>query len=190
MPSSSSAKQAKQTSNDAARAVPFSRINGRPTRHHYKELKKEAANLASKVDDITFDWSRDTATGDEYAKINVMTMQIKILTKAVATLTKAIATKENVNPNGGGDGSNGGGGDGGQQPFAYTRNMGAYCFSCGFHPMGANHNSTMCIKKKDNHKDGATWSKHMGSDKFWPKANRVKPNQQRHVSYKDRSAPI
>jgi hypothetical protein len=29
-------------------------------------LKKEAANLASKVNDITFDWSRDTVTGDEY----------------------------------------------------------------------------------------------------------------------------
>jgi hypothetical protein len=66
MPSSSSAKQAKQTSYDAAQAVPFSRIHGRPTRHHYKELKKEAANLASKVDDITFDWSCDTVTGDEY----------------------------------------------------------------------------------------------------------------------------
>ncbi len=67
MPSSSSAKQAKQTSYDVVQAVPpFSRIHGRPTRHHYEELKKEAADLASKVDDITFDWSCDTATGDEY----------------------------------------------------------------------------------------------------------------------------
>jgi hypothetical protein len=84
----------------------------------------------------------------------------------------------------------GGGGGGGHRPFAYTRNMGAYCWSCGFHPMGANHTSATCIKKKDNHKDGATWSKRMGSNKFWTKANRVKPNQQHHVSYKDRSAPI
>ncbi len=36
------------------------------TRHHYKELKREAADIASEVDNITFDWSHDTATGDEY----------------------------------------------------------------------------------------------------------------------------
>ncbi len=29
-------------------------------------MKKKAANLASKVDGITFDWSHDTATGDKY----------------------------------------------------------------------------------------------------------------------------
>ena len=66
MPSSSSTKQAEKTSYDAARAVPFSRIHVRPTQHNYEKLKREAANLASKVDDITFDWSCDTATGDEY----------------------------------------------------------------------------------------------------------------------------
>jgi hypothetical protein len=96
------------------------------------------------------------------AKIDIMTMQIKILTNAVAALPKAIATKENVNPNGGGGDGNGGGGGGGggggngQRPFAYTRNMGACCWSCGFHPVGANHTSATCIKKKDNHKDSAT----------------------------------
>jgi hypothetical protein len=84
----------------------------------------------------------------------------------------------------------GGGGSGGQQPFAYTRNMGTYCWSCGFYSMGANHTSATCIKKKDNHKDSTTWSERMGGDKCWPKANRVKPDQQRHVSYKDRSTPI
>ncbi len=66
MPSSSSTKQAEKTSYDAARAVPFSRIHGRPTRHNYKDLKREAAKLASEVEDITFAWSRNTVTGDDY----------------------------------------------------------------------------------------------------------------------------
>jgi hypothetical protein len=39
-------------------------------------LKKEAADLASEVDDITFDWSCDTATGEEYGLL------AKILGKA------------------------------------------------------------------------------------------------------------
>jgi hypothetical protein len=116
-----------------------------------------------------------------------------MLTDAVAALSKAITTKENVNPNGkggGGGGSSGSGsGSGGQQPFAYTRNMGAYCHSHGFHPVGANHTSATCTKKKDNHKDSATWGDSLGGNKFWPKANRVKPDQQLHTSYKDRSAP-
>ena len=63
---SSSAKSAETASYEAVRAVPFTRIHGRPTRHDYENLKKEASDLAGKVDNITFDWCRDPATGDEY----------------------------------------------------------------------------------------------------------------------------
>ena len=63
---SSSVKAAETTSYDAVRATPFTRIHGRPTRQDYELLKKEASDLASEVDNITFTWSRDTATGDEY----------------------------------------------------------------------------------------------------------------------------
>jgi len=44
----------------------FTRIHGPPTRNDYKLLKKEASDSASKVENITFTWSCDTATGDEY----------------------------------------------------------------------------------------------------------------------------
>ena len=54
------------TSYDAVRATPFTQIHGRPTRHDYESLKKEASDLASKVDNITFAWSHDQATGEEY----------------------------------------------------------------------------------------------------------------------------
>ena len=36
------------------------------TRYCNQLLKKEASDLASKVENITFTWSRNTATGDEY----------------------------------------------------------------------------------------------------------------------------
>ena len=62
---SSSAKLAKQTSYNGS--VPFTGIHGRPTRQDYKLLKKEASDLASEVDNLTFAWScRDPATGEEY----------------------------------------------------------------------------------------------------------------------------
>jgi len=45
---------------------PFTRIHGRPTRQDCELIIKEASDLASKVENITFTWSRDTATGEEY----------------------------------------------------------------------------------------------------------------------------
>jgi hypothetical protein len=63
---SSSAKAAETKAYDAVRATSFTRIHGRPTRNDYELLKKEASDLASEVENITFTWSRDTATGDEY----------------------------------------------------------------------------------------------------------------------------
>ena len=52
-------------------ATPFTRIHGCPTRQDYKllKLKKEASDLASKVENITFTWSRDTVTGEEYGLV-------------------------------------------------------------------------------------------------------------------------
>ena len=66
MPSASMAKLAEKTAYDAVCANPFTHIHGRLTRQDYETLKKEASDLASKVNDITFDWARDTNTGNEY----------------------------------------------------------------------------------------------------------------------------
>ncbi len=148
---------------------------GNKIRKYIQEIA--SATVADKEKSTEWAANMNESEKKKDAKINVMTMQIKILTNAVAALSKAIATKENVNPNGGGGGGNGGsrggggsggGGSGGgeQRLFAYTRNMGAYCWSHGFHPVGANHTSATCIKKMDNHKDNATWSECMGGNKF------------------------
>jgi hypothetical protein len=56
MPSASTAKLAETTAYDAVHVNPFTHIYGRPMRQDYKTLKKEAFNLASKVQDIMFDW--------------------------------------------------------------------------------------------------------------------------------------
>ncbi len=47
------------------RSSSFTKIHSRPTQSDYKNPKKEASDLASELDDITYDWSR-SPTGDEY----------------------------------------------------------------------------------------------------------------------------
>jgi hypothetical protein len=55
----STAKQAKTTALEAVHTIPFTRVHGRPTRHNYKTLKEKASALASKVEDITYAWSKN-----------------------------------------------------------------------------------------------------------------------------------
>ena len=55
----STAKQAKTTVFESVRATPFTRVHGRPTQRDYKILKEEACALASKVEDITYPWSKN-----------------------------------------------------------------------------------------------------------------------------------
>jgi hypothetical protein len=62
----STARAAETTAFENARSTPFTRINGRPSWSCYEILKQEAATIASKVEDITYDWSPDAGTGDEY----------------------------------------------------------------------------------------------------------------------------
>jgi len=57
----STAKQAETIAYESVCAKPFTRVHGRPTRKDYKIIKEEASALASKVEDITYAWSRDAA---------------------------------------------------------------------------------------------------------------------------------
>jgi hypothetical protein len=57
---------AKTTANKNVHTNPFQQIHGHPTWSDYEILKNEASTLTSKVEDITCDWSRDTATGKEF----------------------------------------------------------------------------------------------------------------------------
>jgi len=50
-------KTLKNTTYDTVQFLSFTKIHGRPSRSDYKNLKKEASDLASELDDITYDWS-------------------------------------------------------------------------------------------------------------------------------------
>jgi hypothetical protein len=55
----------KNTTYDTVCFSAFTKIHSCPTQSDYKNLKKEALDLASKVDDITYDWLW-SPTGEEY----------------------------------------------------------------------------------------------------------------------------
>jgi hypothetical protein len=81
--------------------------------------------------------------------------------------------------------------DGGKnKTFKYPRNMGGYCHSCGFHPVGPKHDSEKFNRKKDGHVATATWTKRGDNGCMdWPVVAKVKLSQQEHTSYKGKSAP-
>ncbi len=55
----STTKQAKTNAFESVRATPLTRVHGRPTQRDYKILKEEACAPASKVDNITYAWSKN-----------------------------------------------------------------------------------------------------------------------------------
>jgi len=55
----STAKHAETTAFESVQAKPFARVHGRPTRRDYEILKEEACAPASKVEDITYVWSKN-----------------------------------------------------------------------------------------------------------------------------------
>ena len=67
----STAKQAKTTALESVRTIPFTRVHGRPTCRNYKTLKEEASALASKVEDITYAWSKN-ATDNYQLLANIL----------------------------------------------------------------------------------------------------------------------
>jgi hypothetical protein len=62
----STARAAETTAFENVCAILSTRIHGRPTWSNYEILKHKAATLASKIEGITYAWSRDAATGDKY----------------------------------------------------------------------------------------------------------------------------
>jgi hypothetical protein len=118
-------------------------------------------------------------------QLDAMEAQIKALTDAIAKL----ASKENKDPNAGGGGGKKGDRESRRPQTTKLRNMGAYCHSHGFHPVGNDHNSATCSWKKAEHKTEATWNNRLGGDMFWPTAKRVAIEQQEHSTWKGKAAP-
>jgi hypothetical protein len=85
-----------------------------------------------------------------------MAAHIKALTEA---FTQLAAMKENANPNATSTRGNGGGNCEIRRPQRKKLwNIGEYCSSHGFHPVGAGHNSKTCRWKKERHNTEATWN--------------------------------
>jgi hypothetical protein len=73
-------------------------------------------------------------------------------------------------------------------PYTKYRNMGVYCHSCGFHPVGIEHTSKTCGYKRQNHDDNATWTNRgINGSTVWP--TRVRDDQKNHASWAGKSAP-
>jgi|LakMenEpi03Aug12_release.lakeMendotaPanAssembly.Ray.scaffolds.fasta_scaffold47914_2 hypothetical protein len=123
-------------------------------------------------------------------KLTTMEEEIKKLTATIASMANKLNNNHNPNPNGENINPNNGSNAGSQgRQFKKSRNMGAYCSSHGFHPVGINHDSVTCIYKKPEHKIEATWCNRLGGDMYWPNANRVKVEQQEHPAWKGKVAP-
>ena len=122
---------------------------------------------------------------DTKEKLSTMEAEIKKRTATIAAMATKLTNNENRDPNAGGAM-----GDRSRRPqMKKIRNMGAYCHSHGFHPVGADHNSTNCLWKKPEHNDAATWTNRLGGDMFWPSTKCVAIEQHDHPTWKGKSAP-
>ncbi len=113
----------------------------------------------------------DTAANIQTTNIlTTMEAEIKKLTATIASMANKLNSNPNPNPNGENINPNSGEIEGSQKgrPYKKLRNMGGYCSSHRFYPVGIKHNSATCIYKKPEHKSEATWCNRLGGNMFWP----------------------
>ena len=148
------------------------------------EIREYIQQLASAGAASATDAASNVQTKD---KLSTMEAEIKKLTATIAAMATKLTNNENRNPNAGGPTGNN---ESRRPQMKKIRNMGAYCHSHGFHPVGTGHDSATCGYKKPEHNTAATWTNRLGGDMFWPSAKRVAIEQQDHVSWKGKAAPI
>ena len=116
--------------------------------------------------------SATDATTNVQTKDNLSRMEaeIKKLTVTIAAMAVKMTNNENKDPS-----ARGATGDhqSRRPQMKKLNNMGAYCHSHGFHPVGADHDSVNCGWKKPDHNVAATWTNRLGGDMFWPSTKRV-----------------
>jgi hypothetical protein len=121
------------------------------------EIKEYIAKLASTSinnNNVLANISDTVRTKD--TQIDAMAARLKSLADTVALLAKSIKPGDkNCKPNC----SLSHGACGGQdKQLTKLRNMGGYCLTQGFHPVGVAHNSKNCKYKKEGHRDNATYN--------------------------------
>jgi hypothetical protein len=128
----------------------------------------------------------DTTANVKEAKHDAMTERMMAMEKMMEKMMAKMATIPDATSTTTGNDKNGGR----TRTFKFPRNMGGYCHSCGFHPIGPKHDSETCKRKKEGHVATATWTKRGDNGCMdWPTAAKFKPSQQEHTPYKGKSAP-
>lgn len=154
----------------------------------------ESANQMAEYGDELREWiqqiasngvTQATNTQAKDAKIATMEDEIRTLTATIAQLiANTTKNNENANPN-----TTTGSNATRRPQMKKTRNMGAYCHSHGFHPVGDDHTSVICGWKKEGHKSEATWTNRLNGNTNWPTFKAVALSQHDHPAWKNKSAP-
>ncbi len=124
-------------------------------------------------------------------KPTTMEGKIKKLTATITAMATKMTNNENLDPNSGASAGSSSNCVSRQPQMKKIHDMGAYCSSHGFHPVGANHNRVTCRNewRKPKHNIAATWTNRLGGDAYWPSAKQVAIKQQDHPTWKGKSAP-
>jgi hypothetical protein len=184
---------------------------GDQIREYIQQLTQAKENVPPTTNTITNTNTDTSSTGN--TTIDEMNKRMAKLENMISNMCNNNNNNNNGNRNGGGKNNNnqnngGGGGNnnngnsngngnrndtGGfipyrDRPYTKMRNMGGYCHSCGFHPVGEKHTSENCGYKRENHDNTATWTKRgTGGSTVWP--TKVREDQKTHESYAGKSAP-
>ena len=103
-------------------------------------------------------------------QISALTTQVATLTKSIETLTRTITCMPAMQAvQAGGEMEKKRGGDRREKGYTASRNIGGYCWSHGWDPVGEKHNSSTCTRKRDGHKAEATGSNKLGGSTWQPK---------------------
>ena len=131
---------------------------------------------------------QESAANIKDTKYDEMTERMKKMESMMATLVTQLAaapgkSKDDDKAKGDEDNKS-------KRKWKFSRNMGEYCHSCGYHPIGVKHTSKTCIKKAEGHDDDATWTNHgpKGSSE-WPVEKKVTDKDKEHATYKNKAAP-
>ncbi len=124
-------------------------------------------------------------------KLTTTDSKIKKLTATIAAMATKMTNNENLDPKSGASAGGSSNCVSRQPQMKKIRNMGAYCSSHGFHPVGTNHDSVTCRNewRKPKHNIVATWTNCLGGNTYWPSAKQVAIEQQDHPIWKGKSAP-
>ncbi len=112
------------------------------------ESAKQLADYGDKIREYI---AKIASASASTANTNTTTNQFKAMAAQIKALTNAVVqlavTKENANPNAGG-GAGSSDRESRRQQIRKVQNMGCYCHSHGFHPIGSNHDSMACKWQK------------------------------------------